>query len=95
MPSLTNARASPKNHFPVPTQLLQSSRDEELASNYGDAEENNHLMDSVEVELQLKPKGFPAANAAFEGASNRSQNLNSAQIFDNPLASSSPQDHYP
>ena len=50
-------------------------------------------MDSVEVELQLKPKGFPNANQAGEGASN-SKNLHSAQIFDNPLASSSPQDLY-
>ena len=63
MPSMTPGSVgmtSPKNHFPIPTQLLQSSRDEELASHYGDAEENNHLMESIEVDLKLKPKGFPA-----------------------------------
>ena len=70
MPSLTNTQASPMNHFPVPAQFLQSSRDEELASHYGDAEENNQMMDSVEVELQLKPKGFPTANVPDEGATN-------------------------
>ena len=47
------------------------------------------MMDSVEVDLHLKPKGFPTANMASEAVPN-SSNLNSAQMFDNPLASSSP-----
>lgn len=60
MPSLEKQYQVP---FLAPNVLLQSSRDEELASHYGDHEDNNPLMDSVDVEVKLKPKGFPSNGA--------------------------------
>ena len=79
MPSLTSPMNSPKNQsaFPVPAQLLQSSRDEELASHYGDHKESNPMMESVEVDLKLKPKGFPSTSSGGDGPTN-SQQMNSA-----------------